>query len=447
MRIHRSLSVLGVALLALALTACIGSSSGTSSGSSSSSNKPVHLTMWQQWGGGHEEQALKSIISQYEKLHPNVHITEVPVTNSAKILTAIGAGTAPDIIDLGTSLYIAEWASRGALMPLNSFVQSSHLNTGVYSANSLKPVTYNGKFYGLPFMDFDVGLLYNKNLFRQAGLNPNAPPTTTEQLQADAYKLTKQSADGTITQLGFLPQYPGQSNGQVVALEDLGWAFGGSWYDPKTKKVTTDDPNNVAALSWEASFYTKFGSQNMANFVRSAGAYLSAKDPFESGKLAMVYDGPWALAYAKSNVPSMAANIGTAPFPSPASKPQLRGTTFIDTNPQVIPTGSKHAQDAFNFIQWETTNSKVTGTFANLVYNLPQLKKIPSSFKLTKDPRFSLFMREASSPNAHVWVQLPIATEYGIKLSETEEATIYGKDTPAHALGSLQQNMASAAGG
>ena len=60
--------------------------------------------------------------------------------------------------------------------------------------------------------------------------------------------------------------------------------------------------------------------------------------------------------------------------------------------------------------------------------------------------RFSLFMKEASSSNAHVWVQLPIATEYGIKLSEMEEATVYGKDTPAHALGSLQQSLASAPG-
>ena len=54
---------------------------------------PVHLTMWQQWGGGHEEDALKKIISDYEALHPNVTIDEVPVTDNSKILTAISGGT------------------------------------------------------------------------------------------------------------------------------------------------------------------------------------------------------------------------------------------------------------------------------------------------------------------------------------------------------------------
>jgi multiple sugar transport system substrate-binding protein len=137
----------------------------------------------------------------------------------------------------------------------------------------------------------------------------------------------------------------------------------------------------------------------------------------------------------------MASNIGVAPFPSPASKPQLRGTTFIDTNPQVIPSGSKHAQDAFNFIQWETTNPKVTATFANLVYNLPQLKKVPAGFTLTRDPRFKLFMNEANSPNAHVWAQAPNATEYGIKLAEAEESTVYGKSSPTSALSGLQHSL------
>ncbi|HMK97287.1 MAG TPA: ABC transporter substrate-binding protein [Acidimicrobiales bacterium] len=421
----------------------LGSLTGTATVASAGA-KVVNLTMWQQWGGGHEEAALDKIIKQYEALNPGVRITETPVTNSAKILTAISGGTPPDIVDLGTSLEIGEWASRGALLPMAPFISSSRLNTGVYVPSALDALTVNGQLYGLPFMDFDVGLLYNKTLFKQAGLNPNDPPTTTEQLQSDAFKLTRQDKNGRITQLGFLPDYPGQSNGQVCTLEDMGWDFGGQWYNEKTHAITANAPQNIAALSYEVSFYKKYGPSNMADFESSAGAYLTANDPFESGKLAMVYDGPWALQYIEANRPSLASQIGVAPFPAPAGMSALRGTTFIDSNPQVIPRGASDPSAAFAFIKWETTSPEVTATFAQLVANLPQLKKVPS-FPLANDARFRVFINEANSANAHVWPQLPYSTEYGVRLCEAQQAALLGNSTAVQALGSLQTTMESSA--
>src|ERR1700733_7906995 len=135
----------------------LGSLTGSATAVSASA-KQVNLTMWQQWGGGHEEAALDKIIKEYESLNPGVHITETPVTNSAKILTAISGGTPPDIVDLGTSLEMGEWASRGALLPMSSFISSSHINLGAYVPSALDALTVKGQLYGLPFMDFDVGL-------------------------------------------------------------------------------------------------------------------------------------------------------------------------------------------------------------------------------------------------------------------------------------------------
>ncbi len=442
-----------LAAATLILAACSGSaSSAPTNGAaasaaapagSASSAAPVHLTMWQQWGGGHEEAALKTIIKDYEVLHPNVTIDETPVTDDSKILTAISGGNPPDIIDLVSSLPLGEWASKGALMPLDSLIQQSGLDTSVYVPAALQAMTVSGKVYGLPFMDFNVGLIYNKALFASAGLDPNSPPATIEQLTQDAYKLTKQDANGHITQLGFLPEYPGTSNGQVCTLEDTGWLFGGGWYDESTGKVTANLPQNVAALAWETGFYQKYGAQNMANFLQSAGAYLTAQDPLESGKLAMVYDGPWSIAFAQSNVPNLAKNLAAAPFPAPAANPQLSGTSFIDSNPQVIPTGAKNPQAAFDFIRYETTSPQVTATFAQLIQNLPQLKQVPS-FPLANDPNFQVFIKEADSSNAHVWPQLPFSTEYGTKLCEAQQAALYGKMTPQQALDNLQSQMAAA---
>jgi multiple sugar transport system substrate-binding protein len=403
-----------------------------------SASQQVHLTMWQQWGGGHEEQELRTAIAQYEKLHPNVTITETPVTNDAKILASITGGNPPDIVDLGTSAVLGGWASEGAVEPLTSLVKAAHLNLKAYVPAGLDAVTVNGTLYGLPFMNFLVGLLYNKKLFAAAGLNPKAPPTTTEQLYADAVKLTKVSG-GKITQLGFAPNYPGPSQGQVCPLESYGWLFGGSWYS-SSGKPTPDTSQNLAALTWEKSFFTKFGATDLSNFVQSAGAYLTAGDPFESGKLAMMLDGPWTLQYIKANNPSLDPYIGVAKFPAPAGKSQHSGTTFLDTNAQIIPRGSKNVQAAFDFIKWETTNAQLTSEFANTVANIPQLQHVPS-FPLEKDSRFLVFEQESKSKNAHTWGQSKISSQYSTQLCQAQDSALIGGSSPAAALKALASEV------
>jgi multiple sugar transport system substrate-binding protein len=428
---RRFLAVGALSSTAIMLAAC-----SSSPASSSNSSGVVQLTMWQQWGGGHEEAALQSAINQYEHLNPKIHITQTPVTNDAKILSAITGGNPPDIIDLGTSLQLGAWATQGALTPLGSYISASKLNVDQYVPDALKPVTVNGQVYALPFMDFTTGLLYNKKLFAAAGLNPNKPPTTLEELTADAKKLTKQAPNGKITQLGFAPNWPGPDQGQVCPLESYGWLFGGQWYNASTKKVTPDSPANVAALSWETDFVKQYGAQNIANFISSSGAYLTASDPFESGKLAMVFDGPWAIAFIKANVPNLTSSIGVAPFPAPAADPQNTGTSFIDTNPQVIPKGAAHPQQAFDFIKWLTTDSKLASSFANLVANLPQLKNVPS-FPLESNPGFDFFIQNGASGHVHVWPQLSISSEYQTKLCQAQQSAIFDQTSPSQALASL----------
>lgn len=399
----------------------------------------IHLTMWQQWGGGHEEQMLKAAIAQYEKLHPNVSITETPVTNDAKILASITGGNPPDIVDLGTSAVLGGWATSGAVEPLTKFVKAAHLNLKQYVPAGLKAVTVNGTLYGLPFMNFLSGLLYNKKLFAAAGLNPSKPPTTAQELYADAVKLTKVSKGGKITQLGFAPNYPGPSQGQVCPLESFGWLFGGSWYS-SSGKPTPDTRQAVAALSWMKSFYTKFGATNVANFIQSAGAYLTSGDPFESGKLAMMFDGPWTLQYIKANNPALAKYIGVAKFPAPAGQSKNSGTTYLDTNAQIIPSGSKNAQAAFDFIAWETTNAKLTSQFADAVANIPQLQKVPS-FPLETDSRFRVFEQESKAPTAHTWGQSKISSQYATQLCQAQDSALIGGSSPSAALRQLASQL------
>ena len=397
---------------------------------SSEAGGKVTLTMWQQWGSGHERQVLDQLIANYEKLHPNITIKEVPVTNNAKILAAITGGTPPDIVDLGNSLPLGSWASSGAIVDLSSMIKASNLDTSKYIKSAYDGMKVGGKTYGLPFQVFLAGLLYNKQLLAEAGITQ--PPTTLEELAADAATLTKVDSSGKITQMGFLPTYPGPSEGQTCPLMTYGWAFGGEWFDA-SGKPTPASPQNVQALAWEKQFFDKFGVSKVQNFVQSSGSYLTAGDPFESGKLAMMFDGPWTPQYAKDNNPAIAKQLAVVPFPASASSPKSVGSTYIDANAQVIPAGSKHQQEAFDFIAWETSNAQEAATFSNAVANIPQLKDVPD-FPLKSDPIFAEYIKIASTPQARSWTKTATSSTYGTNLCQAQDASVLTGVDPKAAL-------------
>jgi multiple sugar transport system substrate-binding protein len=370
--------------------------------------------MWQQWGSGHEKDLLDEAIAQYEKEHSNIKINEEPVTDDTKMLSSISGGDAPDIIDLGTTTNIGAWAEQGALMCLDDFMAKDNINKDDFIPASWKAVTYKDKIYAMPFVAFNAGLLWNKELFKEAGLDPETPPKTMEELAKFAEKLTKVDANGNITQMGFVPNWPisNLTNNYI-------FSFGGKVIDDENNKITLDDPAVAKALEWERSFYTKYGSQNVQNFTSSTGEWLTAQDAFESGKLAMVIDGSWAIRFIQENVPDVDKNIGAALIPSSADHPELYGTGFIDVNPQIIPTGAKHPKEAWDFIKWLTTDKKICATFADGTANIPQLKDVPAE-GILKDERFKTFIEAASSDKAQVGSQISNSSECYTKLGDLE---------------------------
>lgn len=399
----------------------------------------VTLVFEHQWIGP-QEAYLKEVIARYERLHPEIVIQESAVADTTKIITALSGGKPPDIVDFGLGQFVPELASKGALANLDPYIAASGLNLGIYVPASVQVVTYNGHRYGLPFMNFNHGLLYNRVLFQKAGIAH--PPSTLEELQADAYRLTRVDGSGKILQMGFIPDWPGGANGQAVNLVDYAWLFGGGWYDEKRRQLTANAPANSRALTWETQFYRKYGAQRIDNFVKSSGAYLS-NDIFASGKLAMAYDGEWWLDFAP---PAFIAQIGSAPFPAPRGQAKYTGTSFIDTNPQVIPAGSTHKQQAFDFIKWETSDAGVAASFGRRVFNLPQLKSVPAA-AISTDPRFKVFADISTGPNAHVFPRLGYAGEMITRIQRAEAEALHGRGSPSSVLQSLQSDLQNSASG
>ena len=144
----------------------------------------------------------------------------------------------------------------------------------------------NGDVYALPTEAYGVGLEYNRTLFKQAGLDPEKPPTTWDQIRADA----KQIADKT-GQAGYAEMTQNATGGWM--LTTLTYALGGRMESADGKTATLNNPQTKAALqklhdmrwsdkSMGSNFLYDWGSINQAFAAGKIGMYMGGSDVYTS---------------------------------------------------------------------------------------------------------------------------------------------------------------------
>jgi multiple sugar transport system substrate-binding protein len=401
----------------------------------------IELQFWHQWGGPPNSTALEDIAARFNKVYPNVTVKLTNISDQSQIATAIGSNSSPDVVHFILSDAVPEYAHRGALIDLTPLLEKDvpDYKDKLYWYGP-EVGSYNGKVYALASANFNVGLLWNRDIFKEVGLDPEKGPQTLEELVDWAEKMVKLDKDGNIERLGFVPDYPGPSTGQFCNMVLYGWAFGGDWYDPQAKKITADNPKNIEALKWEASFYEKLGPQKVTNFIKSAGGYLTDQDLFRSGKVGMVYDGEWNVVFPTADLPFNVKTINAGGFPAPKSNPDMFGVSFADSDPNCLPTGCPHPTEAWEFLKFMGFDKQVCSDFGQVVANPCQLLDHPQ-FPLEKDPRFAWFVKQQELKSQRVFPRIAVAHTYLVKLGEAEQAVLLGQATAEAALKQVTQEV------
>jgi multiple sugar transport system substrate-binding protein len=357
-------------VLSLSLTACSiqtgngGSAANTTPAGSNkaqgtNSSEVTEITFWHNWSTGPSGESITKSVEAFNISHPSIKVKPVYVATdggdsvTSKLLTAVAGGNPPDVM-LASRYGIAEYAD--AVTPLSDLAKKNNITQSTFYKWAWDESSYDGKLLGLPYDGTARALYYNKDHFKEAGLDPDKPPTTIAELEDAAKKLTKKDGN-KYTRFGFIPWY-GEG-----WLYTWGWSFGGSFLDDKTGKVTPNDPNVVKALEWETNFAKQFGIQDVTSFTSSAGT--NATDPFITGQLSMMVNGNWMLSSIDKYNPKL--NYGVTYIPTPAGKDF---TTFVGGRALIIPRGAKHMDAAWEFVKWMCTSDeaqslkKIVGEFA-----------------------------------------------------------------------------------
>jgi len=166
------------------------------------------------WGlqSGKETAGLDAQIAKFERLNPDIDVSNLSIgagkMNPQKLMTSIVGGAPPDVIHQDR-FTVGDWASRGTFMPLDSFLAKESGPESIKESNyypaAWKEAVYQGKVFAIPTGIDDRMLMYNRKVFRDAGLDPDKPPRTWEELRAMAKKITSRNADGTYKRIGYIP--------------------------------------------------------------------------------------------------------------------------------------------------------------------------------------------------------------------------------------------------
>ncbi len=119
------------------------------------------------------------------------------------------------------------------------------------------------------------------------------------------------------------------------------------------------------------------GAQAMATFVSGQGEYLSAQDPFFSGKVAMIIDGEWRSASAPRS-PRTSSGVSRR---LPAASPELENSTQVTASTLFIPANSKHKEEAATFLAYLVSEEPME-KFAVALGNLPGRTSLAGSAAL-----------------------------------------------------------------
>jgi multiple sugar transport system substrate-binding protein len=352
-------ALLASLMVAGTLSAC-SSNKSTNNNNDNKKDEKVEITFWHNWQTGPSGESMKKSVEEFNKSHPNIVVKPLYVATdggdsiTSKLLTAVAGGNPPEVM-LASRYGIAEYMD--AITLLDDLARKDNIKEDMFYPWAWKESTYEGKLIGLPYDGTSRALYYNKDHFREVGLDPENPPKTIKELEEVAKKLTKKEGN-KYTRFGLIPWF---SQGWLYSW---GWAYGGDFLDEKTGTVTANDPKIVEALTWMTDFAKQYGLQDITSFVSSAGS--NATDPFITGQLSMKIDGNWTLAQIQQFNPKL--NFGVANIPTPDGK---NFNTFVGGRAIIIPKGvkDKKLDVAWEFTKWMCTSEegqsikKITGEF------------------------------------------------------------------------------------
>jgi len=397
----------------------------------STADDRLHITYWEKWTG-FEGEAARAVVDAFNARQDRIFVDLLTVSRvDQKMLLATAGGNPPDVAGLWDA-NVDVFAGYEALLPLDDLCDRDGIGEDDYLPAYWRMCFARGQIYALPTTPASVALHWNRQHFRDAGLDPDRAPETLEELDAMAKQLSVRANDGRWDRMGFMPSEPGWWN--------WGWGyfFGGKLWDGHDR-LTAATPENIRAYEWVRSYANAYGEQDLQLFQSGFGNFSSPQNAFLDGKVSMEIQGVWMNNFIAKYSPEL--DWAAAPFPPPADRPDLAGTNPVGMDVLVIPAGAKNVEAAWEFIKYVQSQEGMELLCMKQQKHSPLTYVSDRFYREHPNPFIQLFYDLAKSERAFIQPKTAIWQPYKDELNNAFQRVWTQGVDPAIALGDVDRRI------
>lgn len=356
------------------------------------------LVFWNFW----DESLIMPVIERFEKLNPGVkiHNKQINWNNGLEvIIVALANGRAPDICEFGSS-WMGRFMSEGALIDLSNWVDNVQSDYLMHET-----ATYKGRTYGVPWLAGTRVLFYNRNLFKKAGLDPDAPPVTWQQMLDASEKIHNSGSD--VYGFGI---NAGEAHILYKKFMPFVWSAGGKIYQNGKFVFNSSYTRKAIDFHRQIMQYSYIEKQDQLD------------EAFMLGKLGMTISGSWNFARYPSEAPNLDFSVAMIPEPDNNSG---FSASFLGGQVLGLFNNCRHPEIAAEFLKFITKPENTLPITKKTFVSFPaHLDAYSDDFFSSSD--MQIFVKQLYNsihPPVHrLWIEMERIINYTI------ENALYGGD-------------------
>jgi multiple sugar transport system substrate-binding protein len=419
-RTRSLVATIGVISTAFALTACSSSDPEPQTGTDDDPQAEVEVTIWTYWDGTNAD-TFDAMVREYDDATDGVTLTTATIPN-AEFLTKLRTSATSDslpTVAIGDLVWVPQIAQIGTLADLGSLLPAETIddvNPALVSFGSI-----DGQQVSVPVSANNLAFMYNRTLFEEAGLDPDDPPTTWEEVMTTGQAIleaTGKPGYELFTQAG--------DNG-----EGLTWNFQVNLWQAGGDFLTEDNS--------EAAFNSDAGAQALQFWVDLIEAGVSpytAWGEFEKGSAAAAQEGSWMVGIWAPDPPF---DFATAKAPKPADG--IAATNLGGEQAMVFDTDDAAAAAAADFLAWFLAPEQVT-SWSQTTGMLPVTQSVATSADYLgwvdeTQPLLRPYVEQMA--DAHARPNTPLYPAISLAFAQQIERALAGEVSVEEALANAEQ--------